>query len=96
VATIIATKFIFDPTKDRANFEKHGLSLSAAKSLDWDHALSWVDDRKDYGEVRCISLVPMKQWLYLVVYVDSKVNRRIISLRKANNREIGRYEKETD
>ena len=31
-----------------------------------------------------------------VVYVNLKMNRRIISLRKVNNREIGRYEKETN
>jgi uncharacterized DUF497 family protein len=34
--------------------------------------------------------------LYCVVYVDTKVSRRIISLRKANNREIDRYEEETN
>jgi uncharacterized DUF497 family protein len=87
-------KFTFDSTKDKANVRKHGLSLSEAKSLAWNEALSWIDDRKDYREIRIVSLVPMKQRLYCVVYVDIKVNRRIISLRKANNREIDRYEKE--
>jgi uncharacterized DUF497 family protein len=38
----------------------------------------------------------MKQRLYYVVYVNKKVNRRVISLRKANNREIQRYEEEID
>jgi uncharacterized DUF497 family protein len=31
-----------------------------------------------------------------VVYVNLKMNRRIISLRKVNNREIDKYEKETN
>jgi len=83
-------KLTFDPTKDSTNFHKHGLSLSEAKFLDW------VDNRKDYGEIRIVSLVPMKHRLYCVVYVDTKVSRRIISLRKANNREIDRYEEETN
>jgi uncharacterized protein len=89
-------KFTFDPQKDRANFDKHGLSLSEANFLDWAEALSWIDNRKDYGEIRIVSLVPMNYRLYCVVYVDTRVSRRIISLRKANNREIDRYEEETN
>jgi uncharacterized DUF497 family protein len=89
-------KFTFDPQKDNANFKKHGLSLSDAKFLEWADALSWIDNRKDYGEIRIVSLVPMKYRLYCIVYVDTKVSRRIISLRKANNREIDRYEEETN
>ena len=57
--------------------------------------LSWVDDRQDYGEVRQIGFVPMKQRLYVVVFVDKKTERRIISL-KANLRECERYEQETN
>jgi uncharacterized DUF497 family protein len=87
-------KFTFNAAKDEVNLTKHGISLSKAKSLDWNEALSWVDKRKDYGEVRMVALIPMEQRLYCVVYVDTKVNRKIISLRKANNREITRYEKE--
>jgi uncharacterized DUF497 family protein len=89
-------KYTFDPIKDKTNLTKHGLSLSEAECLAWDEALSWIDMRRDYGEVRMIALVPMKQRLYYVVYVNKKVNRRIISLRKANNREIQRYEEEID
>jgi uncharacterized DUF497 family protein len=89
-------KCIFDPAKDKSNKEKHGLSLDDAKLLEWDEALSWIDSRRDYGEVRYVSLIPMKHRLYCVVYVDAKVNRRIISLRKANLREIDKYEEEVD
>ncbi len=87
---------LFDTKKDESNLAKHGISLSLARLLDWEDALSWIDVRKDYGEIRYISLVPMKQRLYYVVYVDTKFSRRIISLRKANNREIDRYEKENN
>jgi uncharacterized DUF497 family protein len=59
-------------------------------------ALIWVDSRRDYGEIRQIGLVPINQRLYVVVFVDKKTERRIISLRKANNREYERYEQETD
>jgi len=87
-------KFTFDPKKDAINVAKHNLSLAEAERLNWVDMLSWVDDRKDYKEIRQIGLVPMKQRLYVVVFVDKKTERRIISLRKANLREYERYEQE--
>ncbi len=87
-------KYLFDPVKDKINQEKHGVSLADAKFLEWNEALSWIDNRKDYKEVRWVSLAPMKQRLYCVVYVDMKIIRRVISLRKANIREVDIYEKE--
>ena len=89
-------KFNFDSKKDTINLAKHQLSLANAANLDWKAALIWVDNRQDYGEIRQIGLVPMNQRLYVVVFVDKKTERRIISLRKANNREYERYEQETD
>jgi uncharacterized DUF497 family protein len=56
-------KLTFDPTKDSTNFDKHSLSLTEAKFLDWAGALSWIDNRKDYGEIRCVALAPMKHRL---------------------------------
>ena len=89
-------KFNFDSNKDAINLAKHQLSLADAANLDWMAALIWVDNRRDYGEIRQIGLVPMNQRLYVVVFVDKKTERRIISLRKANNREYERYEQKTD
>ena len=84
-------RFDFDPTKDRLNVEKHGLSLAVAASLDWDAALLWVDDRQDYGEMRVLALAPRTGILYYVAFVDRGEVRRIISLRRANRREVKRY-----
>ncbi|NBW50743.1 MAG: BrnT family toxin [Betaproteobacteria bacterium] len=81
----------FDPGKDATNFEKHGLSLALAARLDWEHALVWVDDRHDYGELRMIALAPDTGFLYYVAFVDRGDLRRIISLRKANRREVKHY-----
>lgn len=81
----------FDPSKDVANREKHGVSLSFASELEWDTALFWTDDRKDYGEDRRCALVIAGQRLYFVAYVPRGKKRRIISLRKANVREVNRY-----
>ena len=81
----------FDPTKDRLNTEKHGLSLALASALDWDKALLWIDDRRDYGENRVLALAPKTGILYYVAFVDRDNVRRIISLRRANRREVKRY-----
>ncbi len=88
--------FTFDTNKDVINLAKHHLSLADAAKLNWIYAVSWIDNRKDYGEVRQIGLVPMNQRLYVVVFVDNKTERRIISLRKANKREYDRYAQAID
>lgn len=85
-------KFTYDSAKNDSNFQKHGLRLSQAKLLDWDTALKWIDHRKEYGEKRWVALVLMGQRLYCVVYVESDVTIRIVSLRKANIREVVKYE----
>ncbi len=84
-------RFDFDPNKNRLNLEKHGLSLSLAEELDWDAALLWIDDRQDYGETRVLALAPKTEILYYVAFVDRADVRRIISLRRANRREVRRY-----
>jgi uncharacterized protein len=86
-------RFDFDPGKDAANLSKHGLSLAAAAELRWDAALVWIDDRADYGEVRMIALAPIGDILFFVAFVDREPARRIISLRRANRREISHYVK---
>jgi uncharacterized DUF497 family protein len=85
----------FDPDKDAANLAKHGLPLSDAVGIEWGDAMVWPDGRRDYGEVRMVGLVPLGPRLFHVVFVDrpaeQPTERRIISLRKANSREVKRY-----
>jgi uncharacterized DUF497 family protein len=81
----------FDLIKDASNLEKHGVSLALASELDWDAALVWVDERMEYGEARMIALAPQTGILYYVAFVDRESVRRIISLRRANRREVKHY-----
>ena len=81
----------FDPTKEASNQLKHGVSLAMAAELDWDAAWVWVDDRFDYREMRMIALAPKTEILYCVAFVDRGDVRRIISLRRANRREVKHY-----
>lgn len=87
-------KVICDAAKDAINMKKHGVSLTDAALIDWEAALMWQDTRWDYGELRMIALAPINERLYCVVYVDRGDDRRIISLRKANQREFDFYEQE--
>jgi uncharacterized DUF497 family protein len=81
----------FDPQKDASNLAKHGVSLALAAELDWDAALIWIDDRFEYGESRMIALAPRTGIVYYVAFVDRGRLRRVISLRRANRREVKHY-----
>jgi len=81
----------FDPAKDEVNQDKHGVSLALAAELDWDSSLVWLDERFEYNEMRIIALAPKTGILYYVAFVERSRARRIISLRRANRREVKHY-----
>ena len=81
----------FDLAKDELNLAKHGVSLALARQLDWDVALVWVDERFAYDETRMIALAPVTNTLYYVAFVERGEVRRIISLRRAERREVKHY-----
>jgi uncharacterized DUF497 family protein len=91
VHTISQVRIQFDPTKDAKNTEKHGVSLAAAAGFEWADAVTWPDQRQDYGEERFAGLGYIGDRLFYVVFVARVEARRIISLRKANQREVKRY-----
>ena len=67
--------------------------MAAATELRWEAALVWIDYRADYGEVRMVALAPIGDTLYFVAFVDRESTRRIISLRRANRREVNHFVK---
>ena len=90
----------YDAAKDAVNVAKHGVPLALAAELEWDSALVWPDTRQHYGESRQSALALLGARVYFVAFVDraegKETRRRIISLRKANDREKIRYEKVFD
>ena len=82
----------FDSVKDAANVAKHGVSLTLAAKIEWSDVLCVPDTRRDYGEVREIGFALIERRLYLVVFVQRSAVMRIISLRKANSREVKLYD----
>lgn len=81
----------FDHAKDALNQLNHHISLANAVQLEWDTLQAMPDTRHNYGEVRMIGYAVMESRLYCVVFVDRGKTRRIISLRKANVREVTKY-----
>ena len=82
-----------DPKKEGRNIAERDLSLDLAEQLDWTTALIWEDKRKDYGEQRYCVLGFIEHRLHSVVFTPRDGTPRVISLRKANKREVKRYEK---
>lgn len=86
-------KFEWDDAKNQSNIEKHGIDFEDAKQLFVDGFWFVQDERKDYGEPRFIGLGYINRRLLSVVFTERKPNKiRIISLRKANLREVQAYE----
>lgn len=83
----------YDAAKDALNQHKHGVSLALASEIDWHGVQCFVDNRADYGEVREVGYTLIGARLYSVVFVQRGQTMRIISLRKANSREVQHYEK---
>jgi len=83
-------RYVFDPAKDAVNRVKHGVSLALAEILFAGPYVSVVDDRFEHGEVCNVAFGLINGRLF-VVYADRHGERRVISLRKANKREVIRY-----
>jgi uncharacterized DUF497 family protein len=81
----------FDPTKSQSNSAKHGIALEQAAYMEWDSAVIWLDERCDYMEARYCAIAYIEIRLYCVSFTDRDNTRRIISLRRANQKEINRY-----
>jgi uncharacterized DUF497 family protein len=88
---LTSVRYVFDPTKDKVNRAKHGVSLALAEVLFAGPHVSMSDDRFDYNEVREVAFGLINDRLFVCVYADREAERRVISLRKANKREVKRY-----
>ena len=85
----------FDPVKDAANYAKHGVLLTTVEQFEWGSALISADARSEYGEARFVAYGLIGTRVHCLVYTVRGSALRIISLRRANQREVKRYEHET-
>ena len=83
----------WDEQKRAANKARHRVDFLVVVDFDWDSALVAPDDRYDYGEERFVSIGPIKGRLHVLIFTRRDAAVRVISLRKANEREVKQYEK---
>jgi uncharacterized DUF497 family protein len=83
----------FDPAKSERNRKDRGLPFERVVDFNFAEALLAVDERKDYGEVRYVALGLLDDRLHVLCFTETQEGIRVISLRKANAREVARYAK---
>jgi uncharacterized DUF497 family protein len=79
--------FEWDNNKNQLNCEKHGLLFEDAELIFSGKTVTFKDDRKNYGESRFITLGELKKRVIVLVHTERNGVIRIISMRKANERE---------
>lgn len=82
----------FDDTKNETNERERGLSFALAAQFDFSTALIEEDRRKAYPETRFVALGFLGKRLHVLCFTPIAGGIRVISFRKANQREIRDYE----
>lgn len=86
-------KIEFHRSKSQRNKSLRGFGLEYVETMDWETAITVADTRRDYGEPRFITYGMIETRLYVLVWTPRGEVKRVISLRKANEKERKRYEK---
>ena len=86
----------FDFGKNERNLRERGLSLAVGFAVLAGRVVEFEDTRFDYGERRLVCFGPVAGRLHVCVYTLRDDGPRIISVRKANERECKRYGGERD
>lgn len=82
----------FDSDKQTINLRKHGIDLRDAAYVFLDtRRLDAADERNNHGEERRVVVGTVEDRLWVVVYTRRADAIRLISARKANEREKKRY-----
>jgi len=84
-------EFEWDEAKRQANITKHGIDFYDAMVALEDAPVMIADERKDYGERRCIAAGEANGHMLIVIFTIRNGVFRIISARKANSRERRKY-----
>ncbi|MBF0310224.1 MAG: BrnT family toxin [Magnetococcales bacterium] len=80
-------KLIYDPQKRAKTLLERGLDFERAEEVLTSRHITVRDDRWDYGELRQVTMGYLDDRVVVVVWTVRGEFRRIISMRKANERE---------
>ena len=81
----------FDAAKRNATLEARGLDMARAAEVFSGVTLTVEDDRHDYGEDRFITIGFLDATMVVLVWTPRDRAHRIISMRRANERERTLY-----
>jgi uncharacterized protein len=77
----------FDPAKRDRTLQERGLDMARADEIFAGPTITTLDERRNYGERRYITVGFLDGRMVFVAWTRRARARRIISLRKANDRE---------
>jgi len=81
----------FDTAKRTATLDARGLDMARADEVFAGATLTVEDDRQDYGEDRFITIGFLDATMVVLVWTPRDGAHRVISMRKANERERTLY-----
>ncbi|MDD5027908.1 MAG: hypothetical protein AUJ20_10450 [Comamonadaceae bacterium CG1_02_60_18] len=84
-------RYEHDPKKLAENVTKHLVWFELAESFDWGTAQIEQDSRRSYSETRFVATGLIAQRVHVLIFCFRETKIRLISLRKANPREVKRY-----
>jgi len=86
-------KITFDPVKRAETLQNRGLDFDDAAEVFAGKCLNIPDERRDYGELRIMTVGSLRARMVIVVWTPRGDARHVISMRKANDREKARFGK---
>jgi uncharacterized DUF497 family protein len=89
--TINAVEITFDPRKGERNLRERNLSFERAAEFDFASASYFSEVRS--GEYRLVAVGYLKKRLHILCFLPKVGGIRVISFRKANDREVRKYGK---
>ena len=84
-------RITYNRRKQGKTLAERGLDFRRAREIFDGAHLTREDDRMDYGELRFISVGWLDSRLVVLAWTPRGRARRVISMRKANAREVKKY-----
>ena len=84
-------KLQFDAIKRLQTLDARGLDMNRASEILEGSTITFLDERRQYGEERLITFGYLDSRMVVLVWTKRDESCRIISLRKANGREQALY-----
>lgn len=89
-------RYEWDENKRIWTLLKHDVDFIDAEKFQWNSAKVTIDDRHTYNEERYVAIGFIEDRLHVMAFTLRDGSIRIISLRKANKREVDNYEENID